>query len=129
MFMATIADDTNGSGINNSTGLNYATAQIYVDGNPIGTTASSNRMTSDEVVLTNGIHDITFTIADNAGNLQKVTKQLTVSAPDSTYPTITVTGRSSDGETPKNGSVYWLDFTASDEIVRDLYIIRIINSS
>ena len=114
MFMATIADDTNSSGINNSTGLNYATAQIYVDGNPIGTTASSNRMTSDEVVLTNGIHDITFTIADNAGNLQKVTKQLTVSAPDSTYPTITVTGRSSDGETPKNGSVYWLDFTASD---------------
>ena len=114
MFVATIADDITSSGVNNSTGLNYATAQIYVDGNPVGTTASANRMTSDEVILTNGIHDITFTIADNAGNLQKVTKQLTVSAPDSTYPTITATGRSSDGETPKNGSIYWLDFTASD---------------
>ena len=114
MFSATIKEDTTSSGVNNATGLNYASAQIYVDGNPVGTTASAGRMTSDEIVLTNGIHDITFTIADNAGNLQKVTKQVIVSAPDSTYTTITVSGRSSDGATPKNGSVYWIDLTASD---------------
>ena len=114
MFSATIAEDTTSSGVNNSTGLDYTTAQIYVDGNPVGTTASANQMVSDEVILTNGIHDITFTIADKAGNLEKVTKQVTVAAANSTYPTITITGRSSDGQTPKNGSVYWLDFTASD---------------
>ena len=114
MFVATVADDTASSGVNNSTGLNYASAQIYVDGNPVATTASANRMTSGEVVLTNGVHDITYTIADNAGNLQKVTKQVIVAAPASSYPTITVSGRSSDGATPKNGSVYWLDLTASD---------------
>ena len=113
-FSAAVADDTTSSGVNNSTGLDYATAQIYVDGNPIGTTASAGNMISDEVILTNGMHDITFTIADNAGNLQKTTKQVIVSAKDSTYPTIAVTGRSSDGTTPKNGSVYWLDFTASE---------------
>ena len=114
MFTATVADDTTSSGINNASGLNYATAQIYVDGNRIGTTASAGKMISEEVILTNGIHDITFTIVDNAGNLRKVTKQLIVSAEGSAYPTITVTGRSSDGSTPKNGSVYWLDLTASD---------------
>ena len=114
MFSATIAEDTTSSGVNNSTGLDYTTAQIYVDGNPVGTTASANQMVSDEVILTNGVHDITFTIADKAGNLEKVTKQVTVAAANSTYPTITITGRSSDGQTPKNGSVYWLDFTASD---------------
>ena len=114
MFSATIADDTTSSGINNATGLDYKTAQIYVDGNPIPTTASGKQMVSDEVILTNGSHDITFEIADNEGNLQKITKSLVVAAADSQYPTITVVGRSSDDNTPKNGSIYWLDFVASD---------------
>ena len=114
MFSATIADDTTSSGINNATGLDYTTAQIYVDGNPIPTKASGNQMVSDEVILTNGTHDITFAIADKEGNLQKKTKSVIVAAADSQYPTITVIGRSSDGSTPKNGSIYWLDFVATD---------------
>ena len=114
MFTAKIAENTTTSGVKNYTGLDYTTAQIYVDGNPVGTNASGSQMVSSEVILTNGIHDITFTIADKEGNLEKVTKQVNVAAANSTYPTITVTGRSSDGQTPKNGSVYWLDFTASD---------------
>ena len=114
MFSATIADDTTSSGINNATGLDYTTAQIYVDGNPIPTKASGNLMVSEEVILTNGTHDITFAIADKEGNLQKKTKSVIVAAADSQYPTITVVGHSSDGSTPKNGSIYWLDFVASD---------------
>ena len=114
MFSAAVADDTTSSGVNNATGLDYSTAQIYVDGNPIQTAASGSQMTSGEVILTNGVHDITFTISDKAGNLQKKTKQLNVAAADNDYPTITVTGRSSDGAVPKNGSLYWLDLTVSD---------------
>ena len=114
MFSAAIADDTISSGINNATGLDYTTAQIYVDGSPIPTKASGNQMVSDEVILTNGTHDITFEIADKEGNLQKKTKSVNVAATDNQYPTITVVGRSSDGSTPKNGSIYWLDFVASD---------------
>ena len=88
-FTASVADDTSHG--TNFTGLDTATAQIYVDGQKVNTTYSAGKIATAGVVLPNGVHDVTFEIADKQGNYTKLTKQITVAA-ESEQPVITVTG-------------------------------------
>lgn len=88
-FTADAVEDTSHG--TNYTGLNVETAQIYIDGHKVPTTFAAGKIATNSVVLPNGIHDVTFEIADKQGNYTKVTKQITVAA-ETDYPVITVTG-------------------------------------
>ena len=88
-FTADVAEDT--SHATNYTGLDASTAQIYVDGQKVATTYSAGKLATANMILPNGVHDVTFEIADKQGNYTKLTKQITIAA-ETEYPVITVTG-------------------------------------
>ncbi len=113
IFSANVADDTTSSGVDNASGLDYTTAQIYVDGQPVPTTGAAGKIYTENMYLVDGVHDVTFTIADKAGNLQKLTKQITVEA-GSECPGVSLIGRNESGATPMTGSLYYLDLKTSD---------------
>ena len=113
-FEATIADSTKKD---NYTGLDYSTAKIYIDGIDMSKAtsfkAAGTTMALSDVYLTNGTHEIVFEVADKQGNYTKLTKTLTVAA-TATNPIVTISGHNNGNETPKAGSVYYVDVVASD---------------
>ena len=88
-FTADVAEDTSHG--TNYTGLDATTAQIYIDGHKVPTTFAAGKIATAGAALPNGVHDVTFEIADKQGNYTKVTKQITIAATEE-YPVITVTG-------------------------------------
>ena len=88
-FTADVAEDTSHG--TNFTGLDATTAQIYIDGQKVATTFAAGKIASSAAILPDGVHDVTFEIADKQGNYTKVTKQITIAA-GAEYPVITVTG-------------------------------------
>ncbi len=105
------------SGNSNATGLNYATAKIYIDGMDVSDKSSFNAgagtISLNDVYLTNGEHTVTFVIYDNQGNESRATKTLTVNG-SAANALVTIAGHNDGNHTPKAGSVYYLDVTASD---------------
>ncbi|MBR0450078.1 MAG: hypothetical protein IIX30_04600, partial [Clostridia bacterium] len=112
-FSAAIADFE----ASNATGLNYSTAKIYVDGIDMSSKstfkAAGNSMTLTDVYLTNGAHSIAFVIFDNQGNETRVTKTFTV-AGSATNAEVYLSGHNDGANTPKTGSVYYIDVKATD---------------
>lgn len=112
-FEATIAEVDK----NNATGLDYSTAKIYVDGNDVSGNAAfkcaGNTISLTDVYLNNGVHQISFEIADKQGNVTKVSKTLTV-AGAATNAVVSIVGRNELGATPKAGSIYFVDINTTD---------------
>ncbi len=86
---ADAAEDTSRG--SNYTGLNEATAQVYVDGHKVATKFAAGKISATGVVLPNGTHDITFEIADKQGNYTKLTKQIVIDAATE-QPAVTLNG-------------------------------------
>ena len=95
-----VEDTTHG---NNYTGLNTNTAQVYVDGQKVPTTFSAGKISASGIKLADGVHDITFEIADKQGNYTKLTRQLVVNA-GTDYPCLTLSGAATGVDA--NGNVY-----------------------
>ncbi len=98
----------------NVTGINPEKTAIYVDGlrqELPGATASKASVT---VTLPNGEHSVMISVADNFGNVTKVTRYFTVKASESAFGQITLSGES----TAMIGSTYELALTVenSDKI-------------
>ena len=109
-FNANIADYA----ASNAEGLDYTTAAIYVDGIKVsGTHAAGNSMGVENVVLSNGLHAITFEIADNIGNYTTLTKQITVNC-DTAASEVYLAGHNDLNNVPESGSVYYVDVVAKD---------------
>ena len=100
-FTADVAEDTSHG--NNFTGLNASTAQIYVDGHKVATTYSAGKIATANLNLPNGVHDVTFEIADKQGNYTKLTKQITI-AGEATYPVVKLEGKAP--AVNKDGNLY-----------------------
>lgn len=113
-FSASVTDN---SGNANTTGLDYATAKIYVDGMDVSGNAGfktvSGIMSLNNVNLTDGEHTVTFVIFDKQGNETRVTKSLTVDG-SAGNAKVYLTGHNDGNHTPKAGSVYYIDVKASD---------------
>ncbi len=86
---ASAAEDTSRG--TNFTGLNEATAQVYIDGHKVSTKFAAGKISATGIKLPNGTHDITFEIADKQGNYTKLTRQIVIAA-ESEAPTVTLTG-------------------------------------
>ena len=112
-FSAAVADFE----ASNATGLDYSTAKIYIDGMDMSSKASfkaaGSSMTLTDVYLTNGAHSIAFVISDNQGNETRVTKTFTV-AGSAENAEVYLSGHNNGGDTPKTGSVYYIDVKATD---------------
>ena len=124
---------TDVSGNSNMTGLNYATAKIYVDGNDVsgktGFKATNGYITLNDIYLTNGTHSIAFVIFDNQGNETRVTKTITVDG-SATNSVISIVGRNDGNNVPKAGSVYYIDIKASDAAqIKDLVTTLKLNTA
>ena len=108
---------TDVSGNSNMTGLNYATAKIYIDGIDVsgnnGFKATNGYITLNDVYLTNGTHSVAFVIFDNQGNETRVTKTITVNG-SATNSVVSVVGHNEGNNVPKAGSVYYIDIKVSD---------------
>ena len=112
-FSAAVADFE----ASNATGLDYSTAKIYIDGMDMSSKATfkaaGSSMTLTDVYLTNGAHSIAFVISDNQGNETRVTKTFTV-AGSAENAEVYLSGHNNGGDTPKTGSVYYIDVKATD---------------
>ncbi|MBQ5712388.1 MAG: phosphodiester glycosidase family protein, partial [Oscillospiraceae bacterium] len=75
----------------NFTGLNEATAQVYVDGHKVPTKFAAGKISATGIKLPNGTHDITFEIADKQGNYTKLTRQIVIAA-ESDVPAVSLKG-------------------------------------
>ena len=106
-FNATIADHV----ANNTSGLNYSSAKIYVDGVALsGVSASGNRISGDAVEIPCGVHTVTFEISDNMGNTAKKSQSFTVAG---TAP-VTLGGHNDLNNKPEYDSVYYVDINVAD---------------
>ncbi len=122
-FDASIADYA----ASNAEGLDYSSAKIYVDGvAQSGVRASGSSMGIQNVVLSNGLHKITFEIADKLGNATTLTKSITVNAA-AAKSGVTIVGHNDKGNVPEYDSVYYIDVKAAaaediDTINTTLYL-------
>ena len=87
---AAFADDTN----DNATGIATAKTTIYVDGilQELAESTASSAKTS--VTLANGTHAVKFVISDGFGNVNTVTRYITVNAENSELGSLFVRGES-----------------------------------
>ena len=100
-FTADVAEDTSHG--TNFTGLDASTAQIYVDGQKVKTTYSVGKLATANLNLANGVHDVSFEIADKQGNYTKLTKQITINGAES-WPKVTLEGSAPGAKT--DGKLY-----------------------
>ena len=109
-FNANVADYA----ASNAEGLDYDSAMIYVDGvAQRNVSASGNTMGVQNVVLSNGVHNIKFEIADKLGNSTTLTKALTVNA-DGAKPAVRLAGHNDKNNAIETGSVYYVDVKADN---------------
>ena len=100
-FAADVAEDMD----HNPSGIDASSAAVYIDGQEIVCKYAANKITA-QAVLPNGTHDVTFEISDIQGNVGKITKQIVINNPDSTYPSVTVTGQALSEGNLKTGAQY-----------------------
>ncbi len=101
-FSANVADNL---GLDNNSG------KVYVDGVELDNVTIANKtLSSADVTLTNGVHTVTFEVADNLGNLAKVTRKITVGSD----ALITLTGHNESGAPAEYGSIYYVDVNVAD---------------
>lgn len=92
-----------------STGISTAKTALYVDGIRQTLTESSESAASATRTLANGTHSVKFVISDGFGNVNTVTRYLTVDNPTSAWGSVALSGAS----TGALGETYTLTLTAS----------------
>ena len=106
-FTASIADHVAG----NASGLNLASAKIYVDGIEVETEASKTAMsTKSKVALENGQHRVTFEIEDNWYNRTQLSYMINITGTETSLAVLS--GHNDSKATPEADSVYYVDITA-----------------
>ena len=89
----------------NATGIDGSSAKVYVDGQAVACKFSAGKINTGYFTLPNGVHDISFEIADKQGNVTKMTRQVTV-ASDATYPVVSLVGQPVGNGKVKTGGQY-----------------------
>ncbi len=108
---AKVADNTTKT---NNTGINGSTAVVYVDGYelPQEVTYLNGTVLVDDVTLSDGVHNIRFEIADNAGNVGAIEKKIVVNG--ETAGDVYLTKQDPDANLVLCGSVQYYDLIAKN---------------
>ncbi len=97
----------------NATGIDAASAKIYVDGNEVDATYSNGILSSANFTVPNGEHVIVFEIADKAGNVKQIERKVTVNG-TADLPTVSIVPQDATLDRLLSGSVYWVDVVSED---------------
>lgn len=103
--------------VSDNTSLDTASAQIYIDGNKVATQVQGKNMfTTEDVVMDNGSHVVTFEIADKMGNEFQTSARFTVAYAEAVQENglVYVTGHNDSNAPAESGSVYYVDIMTSD---------------
>lgn len=110
-FEVKVVDDNT---LGNSTGLNAASAKAFIDGKAVDFTYQNGKFNIAGQKFANGVHDIRFEIADNAGNSMWAGGKININAAVDTSSTVKVVPQNPDLFRPLIGSLYWMDVVATD---------------
>lgn len=105
MFSANVSDVGDG--------INPASAEAFVDGQPIRISCQGGTLRTEEVTLAAGVHTLKLGIADYAGNGVNVIRRFQVSA-NADIPTVRVVPHDPAANNLPLGSIYYVDVIASD---------------
>lgn len=122
-FNATVADFA----ASNTSGLNYSTGKIYVDGVELpGVTVAGSTISSPEVDLPAGAHKVTFEITDNMGNTAKKSESFTIAG---TAPVV-LAGHNDLNNVLEYDSVYYVDINvAAIEKIESIDVVLDLNTA
>lgn len=108
-FSAAVADKDK----SNATGLDEATARIYVDGVAVPSTLQGGVLSTGDCVLADGIHTVKFAVCDKQGNYASAIRQINVQA-GSGLSTVKLVPHDASVNNILLGSVYYMDLVATD---------------
>ena len=118
-FFAEVADQTTKLDANknevplyNATGLNAATAKVYIDGVEVASELSDGVMSAEDITLADGYHRVKFEICDNAGNKSVVIRVFKVES-GAEASTIKVVPADPTLDRIPFGSIYWMNLEAT----------------
>ena len=107
---ARVAENTKNS---NYSGLNAASAKIYIDGKEVPCTFANGLMSADEYTFTNGQHTVKFAIQDNNGNYASVIRTFSVVNTDKEQQ-VWIEAKDPNADRILLGSLYWVNVKALD---------------
>ena len=93
----------------NATGIATAKTAVYIDGIKQTLSESTEASAKLTATLANGTHSVKFVISDGFGNVNTVSRFITVNAADSAYGSVSLSGAA----TAVIGEAYSLELTAS----------------
>ncbi len=101
----------------NATGLDASTAKAYIDGVEVGNTYVAGVISVSDVLLSDGVHTVSFEICDNMGNKTVRHRQITVNA-GSDMTKLSLVPANPDATKILIGSLYWMNLNTTnvDEI-------------
>jgi hypothetical protein len=122
-FSAAIAESTESGDVS---GLNLASAKIYIDGNAVETETTKNTMaTKNNVELVNGQHRVTFEIEDNWHNRTQMSYEITIEGGKAAL--VELKGHNDKDNVPEVDSVYYVDITtpAAETVAKVETVLRL----
>ncbi len=112
-FVASVKENT---AMTNYTGIDTASGKVYIDGVDYTdelTWTGSSKMSINNVVLSDGRHEVKFTVCDKQGNYSSIIRDITVNNVNNAP--IKVVAHDLDADRILLGSLYYVDIVA-DEI-------------
>ena len=110
-FSARVADNTSKA---NATGIDPASAKVYIDGNEVASSYVNGLITAkNEYDFTDGQHVVKFVVYDRQGNRASATRYFSVSANPS-RATVKLVPHDETLDRILHGSLYYVDLVATD---------------
>ena len=114
--------------LSNVSGLNAATAKVYIDGVEVACTFADGKITANGNKVADGYHRVKFEICDNAGNKSVIIRVVKV-ASGSADSTLALIPADSTLDRIPFGSIYWMNLVANKiETIQSVETVIDLNS-
>ena len=112
----------------NVSGLNAATAKVYIDGVEVASTFANGVLSANNITVADGYHRVKFEICDNAGNKSVVIRVVKVKS-GSTDSTLALVPADPTLDKIPFGSIYWMNLEANKiETIQSVETVIDLNS-
>ena len=114
--------------LNNVSGLNAATAKVYIDGVEVACTFANGKITANGNKVADGYHRVKFEICDNAGNKSVIIRVVKVES-GSADSTLALVPADPTLDRIPFGSIYWMNLEANKiETIQSVETVIDLNS-
>ena len=114
--------------LSNVSGLNAATAKVYIDGVEVACTFADGKITANGNKVADGYHRVKFEICDNAGNKSVIIRVVKVES-GSADSTLALIPADSTLDRIPFGSIYWMNLVANKiETIQSVETVIDLNS-